>query len=226
MKQARSDGWLQRLPMEGLKPLKTTTPRRPYFAVAEIESLCKAAFDRNEDKTPITKNAQQFADYVRLLAYCGARRNEALRLRWEDVDFDKNQLHIGSDGDTKNNEARTVDFNPKLKAHLLAMQTRKAPDSKWLFPSPQRGDKDASTKTFKESLNLARTHAKMANFNFHDCRHTFISMCVMAGIDYMTIASWVGHKDGGVLIGKVYGHLANEHRKAMADKVNFDQPLR
>ncbi len=49
-----------------------------------------------------------------------------------------------------------------------------------------------------------------------------ISMCVMSGIDFMTIAAWVGHKDGGVLIGKVYGHLANEHRKAMAERVNFE----
>jgi hypothetical protein len=31
----------------------------------------------------------------------------------------------------------------------------------------------------------------------------------------------VGHQDGGVLIGKVYGHLANEHKKAMAEKLNF-----
>lgn len=50
-------------------------------------------------------------------------------------------------------------------------------------------------------------------------------MCVMAGIDYMTIAAWVGHKDGGVLIGKVYGHLANEHRQAMAAKLNFEPTL-
>jgi len=47
-------------------------------------------------------------------------------------------------------------------------------------------------------------------------------MGVMSGIDFMTIAAWVGHKDGGVLIGKVYGHLANEHRKAMAGRMNFE----
>jgi hypothetical protein len=46
----------------------------------------------------------------------------------------------------------------------------------------------------------------------------------MSGIDYMTVAAWVGHRDGGVLIGKVYGHLANEHRQAMARKMNFGAP--
>jgi hypothetical protein len=46
-------------------------------------------------------------------------------------------------------------------------------------------------------------------------------MCVMSNVDFMTVAAWAGHKDGGILIGKVYGHLANEHRKAMAERVNF-----
>jgi len=43
----------------------------------------------------------------------------------------------------------------------------------------------------------------------------------MSGIDFMTIARWVGHKDGGILIGKVYGHLSNEHAQAQAARMNF-----
>ena len=142
-------------------------------------------------------------------------------MRWQDVDFTQAQLTIGAEGNTKNRSARVVDFNPKLTAHLLDMKKRRAPDSQWLFPSPQRGAQDIPAKTFRESLGLARTAARMPDFNFHDCRHHFISMCVMSGVDFMTIAAWVGHRDGGVLIGKVYGHLANEHRKAMAERVNF-----
>ena len=56
---------------------------------------------------------------------------------------------------------------------------------------------------------------------FHDLRHHFISYCVMSGIDYMTIAEWVGHRDGGILIGKVYGHLADSHKKQQAQRVKF-----
>ena len=37
----------------------------------------------------------------------------------------------------------------------------------------------------------------------------------------MTIARWVGHKDGGILIGKVYGHLSNEHTQVQAARMNF-----
>ena len=74
-----------------------------------------------------------------------------------------------------------------------------------------------------ESLRLARKKSGLTKFSFHDCRHFFISYCVMSGIDYMTIARWVGHKDGGVLIGKVYGHLNNEHTQAQAARLNFSQ---
>ena len=43
----------------------------------------------------------------------------------------------------------------------------------------------------------------------------------MAGIDFLTIASWLGHKYGGILIGEVYGHLLDEHRKKMAAKLTI-----
>ena len=142
-------------------------------------------------------------------------------MRWQDVDFERDQLTIGASGDTKNQTGRTVDFNPKLRAHLLEMFKRRAPDSQWLYPSPQRGDKDIHAQSFRESLKLVRAHPKMTAKAFHDLRHHFISYSVMSGIDYMTIAEWVGHRDGGILIGKVYGHLADSHKKEQAQRLNF-----
>jgi integrase len=230
LKRALSDGLIQRLPTEGLRPLKTSTPKRSLFTSADLDKLCNAAIGTREKdgkQVPVTENAVQFVDYIRLMAFSGCRRNEALGLQWKDLDVDNGQLHVRrqvtSRGieDLKNREGRTVDLNQRLKAHLKDMDGRRAPDSQWLFPSPQRGDKDIPAKTFRESLDFVRTAAGMPGFGFHDLRHHFISMCVMSGIDFMTIAAWVGHKDGGILIGKVYGHLANEHRKAMAEKVNF-----
>lgn len=235
MKRAMEDGLIQRLPTEGLRPLKTTTEKRQLTTATDIENLCAAAFKTKQDKqgreVPVTENAQEFVDYIKLMAYCGARRCEALGIKWEDVDFDNQQLNIRRQitvrgiEDLKNRQQRVVDFNPKLKAHLLDLQARGKNVSEWLFPSPQRGEKDIPAKSFQESLKMVRDKAEMPHFGFHDCRHHFISMCVMSGVDFMTIAAWVGHQDGGVLIGKVYGHLANEHRKAMAEKVNFGPAL-
>jgi len=68
---------------------------------------------------------------------------------------------------------------------------------------------------------MARKAARLEWVGFHDLRHYFCSMCVMAGIDFMTIATWLGHKDGGILVGKVYGHLLDEHRQKMAAKLTI-----
>lgn len=225
IKRAIEDGYLPANPIAGLKPLKVTTAKRALCSAAEIEKVVKAASGtRTNEKgetVPVTQNGEQFADYIRFLQFTGAREKEALKVRWADVDSDGGRVTIGADGDTKNHKGRTVDFNPKLAALLEEMRKRRAPDCRWLFPSPQRGEKDIPARSFRESLHLTRTAAKMPKFGFHDCRHHFISMAVMSGVDFMTIASWVGHQDGGVLIGKVYGHLANEHKKAMAEKLNF-----
>ena len=214
LKEAREEGLLSALPTEGIKPKKVSTPHRPLLSPAQFQSLCDAA-------AKCGKNGQQLLDYLRFLAFTGARRDEALTIAWENVDFDKALLCIGSDGLSKNSKARYIDLNPNLEGHLRDMWTRRAPDSQWVFPSPQRGGKDAPAKTFRESLLLARKEAGLDWVGFHDLRHYFISMAVMAGIDFMTIAEWVGHQDGGVLIGKVYGHLLDGHKKNMASKLAF-----
>jgi len=52
-------------------------------------------------------------------------------------------------------------------------------------------------------------------------RHYFCSVCVMAGIDFIPIAAWLGHKDGGIPIDKVCGHLLDQHRSKAAKQVRF-----
>ena len=251
LKNAPIDGFIKSLPLDGIPWQRSEKKARRLYTREDIDQFCQAGLTAS-------KNGAEFADYVRLLALCGAREQETIKLRWADVDFEHKLLTIGADADTKNREARRVDFNAELETHLKAMHARRAPDSQWLFPSPQRGERDERAKTFRESLLLTRAVAGSAcqdcgrltfgpeapeacpqcqgarletkeqalpehlqRFGFHDCRHHFISYAVMSGIDYMTIARWVGHKDGGILIGKVYGHLSNEHAQAQAARLNF-----
>ena len=209
-------------------------PRRPLLAPAEFTRLLKSCSDTKPNGDPLTKNGEQLRDYLRLLAFTGAREKEALRLRWSHVDFKHRRIFIGADenfiasamtigsgGTAKNRASRVVDFNPQLEALLKEMNARRAPDSGWLFPSSQRGHSDNRARTLRESFNLVREKAELPNVGFHDLRHLFCSFCVMAGVDFMTIAEWLGHKDGGILIGKVYGHLLDEHRQKMASKVTI-----
>jgi len=175
-------------------------------------------------QTACKKNSTQLIGYLQFLAFSGSREQEALRVQWSDVDLESERVTIGADGLAKNWESRMVEFNPQLGALLRDMNARRAPDSCWLFPSPQRGTHDEHVKSFRESLKLARKAAALGWLGFHDFRHYFCSVCVMAGIDFMTIAAWLGHKDGGILVGKVYGHLLDKHRHGAAQRVSFGAP--
>ena len=218
LKRAVDDGHLRETDVISLKLKKLKepeSPKRGLLTPAEFERLLAAV------PTACAKNAVQFADYLRFLAYSGAREQEALKIRWTDVDFEEERVLIGAGGVAKNRETREVEFNNRLGALLRDMAARRAPDCSWLFPSPQRGPRDEHAHTFRESLRLARAAAKLGWVGFHDLRHWFASFCVMAGLDFMTIAAWMGHKDGGILVGKVYGHLLQDHRRQAARKVNF-----
>ena len=214
LNHAKDNGLINTLPTAGLKPIRWKPKKRPLFAPEQIEAICDAALQN-------CKHGQLLADYVRLMKTCGSRASETLRLKWSDLDWDRKQLIIGSDGLTKNHESRVVDFNPALESHLLEMHKRRN-GSAYLFPSPKLATTDNPTKTLKGVHHKARDIAGVEGFGFHDCRHYFISHAVMSGIDYMTIARWVGHKDGGVLIGRVYGHLNDEHARRAARKLKLE----
>ncbi len=218
LKEAKDAGLIVHLPTEGMKPRKVRTPVRSLISRAAFEDLCKGAAESG-------KNGVQLRDYLCLLAYSGARRDEALALKWGDVNFERKFLRVGADGLSKNSKARYVDFSPELKRHLLEMWNRRAPDSEWLFPSPQRGEEDRPAKSLRESFIVARKKASLEWVGFHDLRHYFASMAVMSGIDFMTIAEWLGHQDGGMLVGKVYGHLLPEHKQRMAERLIFGPSL-
>jgi integrase len=209
-------------------------PRRPLLTPEQFESLLQSCFAVKENGELLTKNGQQLNDFLRLLAFSGAREQEALQLCWSHVDFARRRIFIGVDenfiaaavtigsgGTSKNRASRIVDFNPQLEALLHEMHNRRAPDSDWLFPSPQRGEKDIHAKTFRESLKLVRDKAGLHHLGFHDLRHLFCSFSVMAGIDFLTVSEWLGHRDRGILVGKVYGHLLDEHRQKMAAKLTI-----
>lgn len=229
-KGARTDGHLKASPAEGLDWFKTEKKAHRLYSPDEIERLCEAALTPRyfegrlakdgEQGAPL-KNGVQFCDYLRFLQYSGGREQESLRVKWSDVNTDNGHVMIGAEGDAKNSEFRAVDLNQQLRELLEDMAKRKAPDTKWLFPSPQRGEKDKHAKTFRESLLLAREAAKLPDFGFHDLRRFFASRAVMSGIDFLTVSRWLGHKDGGILLGKSYAHLANEHRKTQAQRLNF-----
>ena len=73
----------------------------------------------------------------------------------------------------------------------------------------------------QKAMNRAFDALGMERFTHHDLRHYFATTCMESGIDIPTFSKWLGHKDGGALAMKTYGHLRNEHSRAAARRVSF-----
>lgn len=214
LKYCRDRGKVSRLPeIKRIKQAKS--PRREPLSDAQFAALLAAC------RPEVTKNATTMRNFLRFLALTGAREQEGARVMWKDVDLAQRQVTIGADGLSKNHEARDVDMTDELFDLLQEMQADRAPDSVFLFPSPQRGQTDKCISNMRNALEDIRTEAGLPDVAFHHLRDLFVSKCVMAGVPVMTIASWVGHKDGGILIGKVYGHVTKDHKAETAKRLSL-----
>ncbi|MEZ5277866.1 MAG: tyrosine-type recombinase/integrase [Opitutaceae bacterium] len=153
------------------------------------------------------------ADLVELLAYSGMRLTEATSMRWRDIDFENGRFVVtGGVTGTKNHEERVVPLFPTLRTFLEKVREEDAPKSDQSI---------VQIGTAIKALASACKKAGIPRFTHHTLRHFFVSNAIELGIDFKTIASWVGHKDGGLLVAKTYGHLRDHHSNEMAQRMTF-----
>ena len=150
---------------------------------------------------------------VELLGYSGMRLNEAINLLWRDVDLERGCFTVtGGEKGTKNHEIRTVPLFPAMKELLERIKGDSTPvPENRIIP-------------INDAKTLMRNSGRKANlpiFTHHDMRHYFCSNAIEAGIDFKVIAGWLGHKDGGILVAKTYGHLRDAHSFEMAKRMVF-----
>jgi integrase len=159
------------------------------------------------------------ANLAELLAYSGCRKSEIVGDReydkppmfWRDVDFG---LKVFTVTRSKNHEPRTVPLFPAMENLLLELRAR-------LPKPPKPDDRLIPINSAKKSIESASRKLGLPVYGHHTCRHFFCSNAIETGIGFKVIAGWLGHKDGGVLVARTYGHLRDEHSAAMAKRMNW-----
>jgi integrase len=141
----------------------------------------------------------------------GLRRGEIFSLRWSEVDWSRNFIHVIN---TKTGRSRIVPLNERTRAVLQLQQQKsqreKKPQSEFVFVSRRTGTR---LRNLRNGFGNACEDAKVTNFHFHDLRHTFASRLADAGVDAFTIAELMGHST--LEMTKRYTHVTDE-RKARA----------
>ncbi len=166
------------------------------------------------------RQSKDCANLVRFLAYSGVRIGEAKNVTWSDVNFLGGQLHVRGDPETatKNGETRFVPLIPELQQMLKELRAGR--------PSEPPGATVMRVLECQNSMTHAAAKIGMARITHHDLRHLFATICIESGVDIPTVSRWLGHKDGGALCMKTYGHLRQEHSIAQAQRVSFAAPMR
>jgi integrase len=155
------------------------------------------------------------ADFAAGLAFTGCRLGEAREIAWRDVDFDAGEVVVRGDAKTgtKNWELRRAPLIPDAHALFQRMRSERLAEAM-----------DARVFLVGEcqkSLDRACKKVATDRITHHDLRHLFATRCIESGVDIRTVSRWLGHKDGGALAMKTYGHLRREHSIAQAQRVTF-----
>ena len=155
------------------------------------------------------------ADLVEFLAYGGFRKGEAAHVAWADCDFKRSEILVRGNADTgtKNGEMRRVPMIPDMVRLLERLRAARSEDA--------ADDTVMRVKECQGALTRACRKLGLPRITHHDLRHLFATRCIESGVDIPTVSRWLGHKDGGALAMKVYGHLRDQHSVAMAQKVSF-----
>jgi integrase len=187
-------------PTTGLRLPAVRSGRDRIASPAEAEQLLAAL--RSSDRT-----------LWATALYAGLRRGELMALRWQDVDFAQGIVNVVRAWDPKDREM----VAPKSKAG-----TRRVPIPAALraFLAPAKlasgGEPDAlvfgvrgepfSASSIGERAQRAWKVVELEPISLHECRHTFASLMIAAGVNAKALSTFMGHANISITLDR-YGHL-------------------
>lgn len=165
---------------------------------------------------------------VLLSLYAGLRIGEVCGLRWEDIDFDTQTIHIRHTvtriknidgncerktrlvlGDTKTfSSNRIIPIPPKLTS--LLKQMKKA-DKDFVLPGTTY--KYTDPRTYQYAFRNHLSSCNIRQINYHALRHTFATRCIESGMDIKSLSEILGHASVNITLN-TYVHSSIEHKRS------------
>lgn len=200
-----------------------------YNPVSHIKipkGLTKTKRELPSDKElmQVEKHTEDFALLPFFILCTGCRKSEALAIRRNDIDFEKNiiriQNHVIHDGN------RPI-FEPVLKSDAAFRDIILLDRLKDVIPKNFKGFLFSMDGDGKEPLTKGaydkrwKKYCKEYNVNFtaHQLRHGYATMLYEAGIDVKDAQELMGHSDI-TLTKSIYTHIRNKRKEETAAKLN------
>jgi integrase len=157
--------------------------------------------------------------------YAGLRRGELLALTWECIDFEGGVVKVVRSWDVKarvtlepktNAGRRTVPLASVLRAHLRQHQLASGRRTGLVFGPDGVRPPDADAVSQRALRCWVKAKPKpLARIGLHECRHTFASLMIAAGVNAKALSEYLGHSSITITLDR-YGHLmpGNEEQAA------------
>lgn len=206
-----------------------STMRGTYFALKFFyENVLNTQFDekiplaRKSLKLPLVLSKEEINKMmgsmhnlkhrlvVMFLYYAGLRLGEARNIRWQDIDFDRELIHLKT---AKGDKERVIFLHKKLIDMLKMYGINK---DGIIFIS-ERGEK-YNKRTIQQIVkNSAKKAGIKKNVTPHTLRHSFATHLLEAGADIRYIQQLLGHKD--LKTTQIYTHVANKDIKNLSNLI-------
>ena len=144
--------------------------------------------------------------------YAGLRRGELLALRWEDVDLGAGVIHVERSWDAKEGAVepksragrRTVPIPTALREFLVEHKLKSGRHVGLVFGTSYT--QPFTPSNVRKRATAAWARARLEPIGLHECRHTFASLMIAAGVNAKSLSTYMGHSSVTITLDR-YGHL-------------------
>jgi len=144
--------------------------------------------------------------------YAGLRRGELQALAWSNVDLARGVIGVEKAWDMKEgiiepksrSGRRTVPVPAVLRDHLVEHRMSGGRSEGLTFG--RTADKPFDPSTVVDRARRAWRAAELEPIGLHDCRHTFASLMIAAGVNAKALSTFMGHASITITLDR-YGHL-------------------
>lgn len=183
-----------------------------YMSTQELEVFLKVIEQTGKE------NALMDLCFFKTLAHTGMRRQEAVNLDWNDINFGINTIKIRMG---KGKKVRIVPMTDSLSASLWDyLQTRLPLSSQAVFISNIGSRMRVNVAQTRFTKYIKKANFEDRGFTIHKLRHTYASHLVQNGVDVLAVQKLLGHAD--LNSTKVYAHINTEFLKQEIRKLPFN----
>jgi len=208
---AVKEGKVSDSPFDKVKSRKASVGQVKPFSVDEMRAIV----------TGFENQAHHYAPFVRFLFLTGARLSEAIGLRWEHIDFNRQELVIRESlskdrtGNgysrirkaTKTGSIRHLTMSHELMTLLLSVRPQVEPKPDALVFITVEGCV-IDSGNFRTLWQQILASCEVPYRKLHAIRHTTLSHAVEQGIPLTGVAYLAGHANTRMVM-QTYGHMVN-----------------